>query len=173
MAYELTRDKYLLPEECESLKGVLTRFKLRSARDVVFIETLLATGARSSEILKLTRADLNAGLKSVYVRATKNSRDREIPLPQDLFERLEKISPDVGRIFPFTYNNALRIWHLYRPVKKGLHALRHTAALNFYQRTKDVKLLQTYLGHRSLVNTMIYVDFTASFEDLRRALNGD
>ncbi len=164
---ELTRSKYLLEDE----EAALRRALVGGSRDVLVLELLLYTGARAGEILQLVPSDLNWNNRSVYLRGTKKSRDREIPLPRDLYSRLVHLVPGKGaRLFPFGYDNLRRIWLLYRPVDKGLHSLRHTAAINLYKKTRDIKLVQLFLGHRSLTNTQIYTEFVYSQEALRSVL---
>lgn len=167
---ELTRDKFLSEEEFTQLRTILSKLQAKEPRNTALLELMIATGARCGEILQLTKGDLNAVDCSVYIRGTKNSRDREIPIPRDLFHRINALPPEVGRIFAISYNRLNQIWLEYRPAAKGLHSLRHTAAIHLYKRTKDIKLTQLFLGHRSLNNTQIYTEFIYSQEELRRAL---
>ncbi len=168
---ELTRDKYLNDEELRNLNNTLQRNKDSDVRNCALLELMLVSGGRCAEILSLTRSDLNLVEVSVYLRGKKRSRDREIPIQGQLIDRLASLC-EVGRLFPIGYHQLRNIWDLYRPAKKSLHSIRHTAALNLYRKTKDIKLVQTFLGHRSMTNTEIYLSFVSSQEDLRRALVG-
>ncbi len=170
---EITIDKYLLPQEEAELRLGIKLSRKDHPRDSALLEVMLATGARCSEILKLTVDDLNEEHTSIYLRATKRSKDREIPIPKELFQGLVKLSPpNRTRIFPFSYDNLWLIWQKYRPAKKGLHSLRHTFAINLYKRKRDIKLVQLALGHRSLMNTQIYLDFVYSQEQLLKMNQG-
>ena len=42
------------------------------------------------------------------------------------------------------------------PDKYNVHSLRHTFAVEFYQKTKDIVVLQRLLGHSDIKATMIY-----------------
>lgn len=130
----------------------------------------LHTGARAQEILNLTRADLDELQNSLYITGLKGSSDREIPLPKflgrTLANHIKPLAPG-ERLFPLTYNRLRQIWVIYRPSEKKFHSLRHTFAIRTYLRTKDVRLLQIALGHRSILNTMIYVDFAYSQSALK------
>lgn len=182
MAYQLTHQKYLSDDEAKALDITLNRFLYHphgtyEFRDVTIILLLLATGARASEVLNLRPKDLSIPNESVFLRGLKNSFDREIPLPRELFSRVLKLcAAPLGaeeRIFPIALRTLQNIWHQYRPSpQKGIHSLRHTFALNLYRKTKDIRLTQMALGHKSIMNTMIYADYTYKVEEFRKALVG-
>jgi integrase/recombinase XerC len=170
--YELTKAKYLLDEEVEHLTSTLTRFQNTDARNCTLIWLALLTGGRASELLALTPNDLDHAEKSVFIRGLKGSRDRELPIPPWLFNKLTELTPEDGRLFPITYVRFYQIWCEYRPVKKKLHALRHTFAITLYRKTKDLHLIQQALGHKSVSNTLIYSQFQYRMPELRRAMVG-
>lgn len=173
----MNRTKYLLENELSQLNTLLTNIsknpKATSAenRDATLLWLLINTGGRATEILNLKFQDLNLNDETVFIKGIKNSNDRELPLPPWLFARLTRSpqAPD-SRIFPISYNRLRQIWQLYRPVAKKLHSLRHTFAIRLYSRTKDLRLLKTALGHRSISNTMIYADYLYQREELRKLL---
>lgn len=136
------------------------------------IWTALRTGARAQELLNLQKADLNAYDESVFIRGLKGSNDREIPLPSELFKRLQSYaeSQPGAALFPISYHRLYQIWELYRPIPKKFHALRHTFAIELYQKTKDLRLVQVALGHRNITNTMIYADYVYSQQELRKLI---
>lgn len=172
MRYELSKAKYLLDSEYDALIGTLERFKEKDARNVTLLFMAVFTGARASELLNITSADLDHTEKAVLIRGLKGSDNREMPLPAWLFDRLAAIAPEVGRVFPISYVRFYQIWCDYRPVKKKLHALRHTFAIRLYRKTNDIRLLQVALGHRSWGNTMIYAAYQYKTAELRRAMLG-
>jgi integrase/recombinase XerC len=55
-------------------------------------------------------------------------------------------------------------------VPKKFHSLRHTFAIELYQKTKDLRLVQVALGHRNITNTMIYADYVYSQQELRKLI---
>lgn len=170
--YELTKAKYLLDEEQAHLVSTLERFKDKDPRNCTLIWTALHTGARATELLNIRYEDVDGYGETVYIRGIKDSDNREIPIPSWLCKRLLALTPKDGRLFPITYNRFRQIWQDYRPVKKKLHCLRHTFAINLYRKTKDVKLLQMALGHRNWNNTMIYANYQYKTSELRKALLG-
>jgi integrase len=170
--YSLNKSKYLTDFEFKRLLSILDSFELKDERNVLLIRMALATGARAKELLSLRKADLDAHEKTVFIRGLKGSSDRELPLKSQLFDQLLRHADQVpgDYIFPISYNRLRQIWQLYRPVHKKFHCLRHTFAIQIYKKTKDVRLLQMALGHRNIVNTMIYADYVYSKEELRKLL---
>ena len=173
---DLTRLKYLLPDEVAQLYVILHKFENSSLRDVLLIRLALETGARASELLLLKPSDVNHDDKSLYIFGLKGCRDREIPLRAETYKLLVRLlaltsSPfTTDRIFPISYRRLNQIWNHFRPVKKKLHACRHYFSLELYQRTHDLKLVQLALGHRNLSSTSIYLDFAYGLSEMRRIL---
>ncbi len=168
--YEMNREKFLDDREQRIL---LKELKL-SNRNELFIMLALKTGARQSELLAITPMDINVESQTVFIKGLKGSNDREMPVEPVLFEAL--VAKTVGlkedqRIFPFCRQRLFQIWEWYRPnPNKGFHSLRHTFAINLYKRLKDIMLVKTALGHRSIKNTLIYANYVYSTEELRRIL---
>lgn len=154
------------------MRKILTDFQDRDARNCLMIWVALRTGARAQEVLNITRSDLNAYDETIYIRGLKNSNDREIPVHSDLFARLHRFAEKQGgtKVFPISYDRLYQIWELYRPVPKKFHSLRHTFAIELYQKTKDLRLVQVALGHRNITNTMVYADYVYSQQELRKLI---
>lgn len=181
----LDKGKFLTKEEREALEATLERNKETSPRDVALIGLGLATGGRASELLALTKGDLSARDKSVHIAGLKGSKDRDIPLKNSLWDlvwNLAKDKADTDLIFDISYERLQDIWNQYRPQRKtgktedgrtkglGFHSLRHTVGVTLYQKHKNLKLVQQVLGHRSIQNTMIYIDVEYSTSELRKLL---
>lgn len=135
---------------------------------------LLKTGMRRSELLLLKKSDFNASSCTIYITATKNSLDRELPInDKRLVKRLEKHLRDkkeLDKIISLGYSTIRDAWYYYRPVKKKLHCLRHTFAVELYKKCKDIKLVKAALGHKSINNTLIYLDYINTKTDLKKYL---
>lgn len=160
MKYQLTKDKFLSVNEFEQLDSLLDRVK---DRDAALIKLARVTGARASEILSITREDVNFDEKAIYIRGLKDGRDRQIPIKPETFDWVIKYIP-----FNISYQRLDQIWAKWKPNRKKFHALRHTFAVELYKKHKDIKLVQLALGHRSINTTMVYVDYVYSQEELRR-----
>ena len=169
-SYSLNKNKYLLEPERLKLEYLLKSHLQDDSRNCLALLVGLHTGARAQELLNLTWEDLNASDESVYIRGIKGSNDREIPLSPWIFKALQRLERRKEEIFPISYNRLRQIWQLYRPVEKKLHALRHTFAIRLYQKTKDIRLVQVALGHRSITNTMIYADYIYTRDELRKLI---
>jgi integrase len=170
--YSLNKNKYLLPPEVDRLKKIISDFEVSDTRNCLLIGLALRTGARAQELLNLNLGDINAYDETVFIRGIKNSNDREIPLHADFFKRLHRFASeqDGRRLFPITYDRLYQIWLHYRPIPKKFHSLRHTFAIELYQKTKDLRLVQVALGHRNITNTMIYADYVYSQQELRKLI---
>lgn len=170
--YSLNKNKYLLPPEVQRLRQLLEDYQDRDPRNCFLLSLGLRTGGRARELLLLQKQDLNPYDQSVYVRGLKGSNDREIPLEGRFFEALMRFAAKTEgpRLFPIGYHRLHQIWELYRPIPKKFHSLRHTFAIELYQKTKDLRLVQVALGHRNITNTMIYADYVYSQQELRKLI---
>ncbi len=169
----LNATKFLSPEEQEQLETTLNKYRDKDIRNVALLDLALATGARASELLEIKRVNLNHSNKTVLFRGLKGSRDREIPVRTDLFNRLVKLSIESDKIFNIGYHQLRYIWCLYRPVKKKFHGLRHSFAINLFRKTKDLRLVQMALGHTSLTNVECYLRYEYETKEMRRLLLND
>lgn len=171
--YALSPDKYLSTEEEAYLRGVLAKYRDSDLRNTTLILLMLVCGLRSQEALNLRKEDFNFADRSVFIRTIKGGRHRIIPLTTDLVNRFQELfqKTEGEAIFKFSSMQLCRIWGEYRPCKKGSHALRHTAAKNIYQKTRDFSLAQAFLGHKSILTTAIYLQIQVSAEDMRAAVS--
>lgn len=170
--YSLNKNKYLLPPEAERLRLLLRDHLDRDRRNCLLLSLALRTGARARELLNTRKSDLNSYDETVFIRGLKGSNDREIPLESRFFQTLSRFAETAKEdlLFPIGYHRLHQIWDLYRPVPKKFHSLRHTFAIELYQKTKDLRLVQVALGHRNITNTMIYADYVYSQQELRKLI---
>ncbi len=173
--YSLNKNKYLLPPELEELKRLVQAHRSRDTRNCLLLELAWRTGGRAQELLNIRFSDLNIHDQTVFIRGIKGSNDRELPLPSDFFKELFRYASPLKSgsdqlLFPISYDRLYQIWDLYKPAAKKFHSLRHTFAIELYQKTKDIRLLQVALGHRNIANTMIYADYVYSQTELRKLI---
>ena len=167
MSYQLSKDKHLTDEELEHFKRNL---KSATPFNKTLILMLLHTGARASEVLNITEADLDHKQKTVMIRGLKDSNDRELPLPPKLFAetaRLARENPN-GKPFDISYQRLYQIWRFHCPVEKGPHSARHTVGLNLYKKHNNLNLVKLVLGHKAISNTMIYAEYAFTQNELRK-----
>lgn len=174
--YGLDQTKFLTEDEWTRFEIVAKR-ELGSTRvrDALLMLLALRTGARATELLEIRPKDFFPGTRTVLIHGVKGSKDRELALPNYLADALsryieDKAIADDARVFDFSYAYLRKIWLWYRPAKKTFHSLRHTFGLNVYIKTKDIRLVQTALGHVSISNTLIYVDYAYSLREMRQII---
>lgn len=171
MSNEITTRKFLTESEEKSLREDL---RLCSLRDRLILQILLDLGPRGAELREIRPEDIDLKAKSIEIRGKKGSRSRQFPLSGVLLRDLEAFIKErdcaAGEpIFAVSATTLKEIWYRVRPNKaKGIHSLRHTFAVRLYERTRDIRLVQIALGHRSINSTMVYADFVDSKETMRR-----
>ena len=176
----LTEAKFLTEDELRPTQVLLNNQRNRASvtkteyRDSILLRLILSTLARGVEILKLTPASLGSG--AVTIKAAKGSNDRTVPLPKPFMRELKDYCKDIPRdqrIFPITTRQLRRIWDKYRTNdQKGAHAIRHTGALKFYTKNRDIKALQYLLGHKRLKSTEIYLDYVENAQRIKSCMKG-
>jgi integrase len=91
----------------------------------------------------------------------KGSRKRLLPLPDDLARLL--LQAPSGHLFPSPRGGHLSPHWVGTLVSRALadgttmHQLRHLCATEVHEQTRDLRLVQTLLGHASLATTQRYV----------------
>jgi integrase/recombinase XerD len=134
-------------------------------------------GLRINEALRLRLGDINWSKRILAVRATKNKRERLVPVteegivPLSNYVRLERprtlahdfIFVNVGRRGfgqPFCYRSWAAICDQARRAagtpRVHAHAFRHTFATNMAEGGMPLDALQRVLGHRHIDTVMIY-----------------
>lgn len=168
--YSLNSQKFLSESELKQLEFTLEKNKHKDVRNYLLISTTLAIGSRAEETLAIKKTDLNPSNRTIFVKGLKGSNDGEIPVKKQLFDELWKYAQTIpgDRLFDISYPRLVQIWNEYRPCKKKFHSLRHTFALRIYHKTRDIRLLQLALRHRSINSTMVYADFVYSNQEMRR-----
>jgi integrase len=148
--------------------------KRTERRDALMILIALRSGARASEVLRLKPEDFMPKSNRLFFIGLKGSKDREIVLPEYLASAIGsylKDNPALKLIFPIHYMTLHYAWTKYRPNRdRNFHSLRHTFGLNAYKKTKDIRLVQHALGHKSITNTLIYVDYAYSSREMRKLI---
>lgn len=168
MSYDL-QDPSKFHTEAEKARNA-AKIKALPLRDRTYFSLLIATGARATEGLNVTKRDLNPEAQTVRIKGIKGSKTRTIPLPAGLFNDLWSLcesSPD-GKAFNVGYSMMQKTW--YKISDKKLHALRHDFAVALYRKTKNIRLVQLALGHVELENTLVYAHLVDGEDQLRQAL---
>jgi integrase len=130
-----------------------------------FCEVLVDTGLRTGELFKLRGRDVDEDARVIYLWDTKNGKSRSVPLTTRALEALRrnhKVDTDVP-LFTFTQDSFSHAWKKMKGMiglgtdKEFIpHCLRHTCASRLVQRGVDLRVIQEFLGHRSINTTVRY-----------------
>lgn len=144
---------YLSQDEIEQMLDVC-----KEQRDLWLIVMLcLSTGARWSEIEKVSRSQI--GMGRITFTKTKGKRNRTVPVAPWLLAMLPKRP---GRLFSDCYaefEKAIRRANIKLPAGQSTHVLRHTFASHFMMNGGNILVLQRILGHTDIKMTMRYAHF--------------
>ena len=169
----LEPQKYLNRSEIALLPAVLGL-----DRDSLLIRTAFTSGGRELELSRLTKRDVGLSTPTItYREPAKDSHARTVAISEELATLLLKLPTDhAGRLFPICPRMMRYIWHKKRPetIDKSFKALRHSFAVELYRATKDILMVQRAMGHKSLINTLIYaacVDYEESMQKNQGALD--
>lgn len=172
MYYQIDKTKHLTDREIIDLKSNLLSSPINGIEKLC-LELLLNTGARTSEVLKLTVQDFDFDSHIVFVRGIKGSSNRSVPVNEDLMKRLKanfgtENLHEKSRPFNFTDRHLRNLWYQVRPCNKPAHTLRHTYAIEIYKKFRDIRLVQYLLGHRNINNTLVYSNYVYTTEELTK-----
>lgn len=170
---ELKPVKILSPQERKRL------FECSSAFLVPIILMALKTGMRRGEILGLRWEDVDMEGHNIFVRRTKSGKMRVLPIHPELYEVLAAVSRSRGgeHVFCDSAGNrrsdfgAIRTSFELAVKRAGLgkltfHDLRHNFATELVQKGADLRTVQEYLGHSTLLMVQRYSHVT---EGIRRS----
>jgi integrase len=149
-------------EELNALRLLSHWGKLDHAEAVV---VLIDTGLRGGELWRLEGRDCDLTQGLLHIWQTKNQHPRSVPMTDRVRHIIEtRRALHSGPLFPRS-NNA---WfeHVWGRMKAALdlsqdtqfvpYALRHTCASRLIQRGVNLKVVQEWLGHRSISITLRY-----------------
>jgi len=122
-------------------------------------------GLRAAEIAQLEAADLVDGV--IRVRESKGGGESSVPLSPALAEVLERCPlPSSGWLFPAKrgagHLSRVRICQIANRylhsigITQTLHTLRHAYGTALYRATRDLRLTQELMRHRSVQSTVGY-----------------
>lgn len=165
--------KFLSQDERSYIETFCTERIETDTRNSVMILTALHSGCRPQELLNLTWDDINILNGEIFVKSLKDGAPRAVVVPKvvrDGLSKLKAMSPD--KPFNISYQRMAEIWNDYRPTKqKTLRSLRHSFAMRAYERTKDIRFVQYAMGHKSISNTMVYLQYSYSAQEFKKLMN--
>lgn len=173
--------EYLTPKEIEELMTVAKKRGRNSHRDSTMILLAYRHGLRVSELCNLRWEQLDLEAAQLHVRRLKGSLPTVHPLwgvelralrklkrehPDSPFVFLtERGSPISHAGFRKTLTRISEASSLAFPVHP--HMLRHACGFKLANEGRDTRIIQQYLGHKNIQNTVRYTELASSrFNDL-------
>ncbi|MBP5698806.1 MAG: site-specific integrase [Alphaproteobacteria bacterium] len=171
----------------EELNDLLAEIKKHSYS--VYLMALISAdcGLRAGEIFKLTWADVSLETQMLFLRDTKNGRNRYAYMTNRVFYELSKLKQREGNEFVFQGRNGNKIEHVSRTFERAVralglnngitdrrqkvvfHSLRHTFASRLVQRRVSLYEVKELLGHSDIAMTQRYSHLAD--ETLREAVS--
>lgn len=158
----------------------------RAFMEKLIVEMLYSLGIRRAELIGLNDSDISFSAGEIKVTG-KRSKQRVIPIPKDLLDKIKKWQllrdnnyreTDNSPLFAIkgkriTANQVYYIVHTSlnssSAKKRSPHALRHTFASSMLNGGADLDSVREFLGHTSLDTTQIYTH--VSFKEIKKAYN--
>lgn len=173
--YEVPRMKYKIPLPFVLSKHDTLAFidSIPNLKHKAFIVLLYSAGLRLSEVTHLRCEDIRRKEQRIFIRASKNRRERFALLSSSALEILEIYWRTHGKpmdwLFPGRNPGApistttganyiqrhLEFLGWTSPVSS--HTFRHCFATHLYEQGEDLLSIKNYLGHSSINSTTLYV----------------
>lgn len=156
------------PDQIREMKEYLLH---KSYRDYFLFAFGINSGLRIGDILPLRVMDV-ASATHLRIKEQKTGKIRKVRITLALQQEIEKYTKGLASsdyLFPSRQGNKpisrIMAWKIINEAAKivgiegaiGTHTLRKTFGYHFYQRTKDVAMLQEILGHSSPSVTLRYI----------------
>ena len=162
---------YLTRDEVTALLRSAKKSR-HGARNHAMILIAYRHGLRASEVTNLRVSDLDLSTGTIYCRRAKNSRSSLHPMKPDEVGALQKVLQQrklQASDYVFQSERAEKMsrsafWRIVSqagdlaelPVKAYAHQLRHACGYYLANRGCDLRLIQDYLGHKQIQNTVRY-----------------
>lgn len=163
-------------EKIHQIKELLIH---RSYRNYFLFFMGINSGLRISDILSLRVCEVKAATH-LKIREKKTGNSRRILLTDTLRNEIEKYCrslDDSDYLFPSRNGNKpisrIQAWNIINSAARdvgiedaiGTHSMRKTFGYHFYQKYKDLALLQQIFGHSSQSVTLRYIGITDDMID--------
>ena len=167
---------YLTKEEMERLLNAPNINKKNGLRDRAMFELMYSSGLRVSELVNLTKSELNIPEKILKIKG-KREKTRLIPVGEIAMDYLlrylnesrnkNKFANESKYLFINKQGKPISRQHFFIQVRKyaleaGItktispHTLRHSFATHLLENGADLRLVQELLGHTNVETTQIY-----------------
>jgi integrase len=133
---------------------------------IPIVITLLNTGMRKGEALRLEWKDVDLTNRMLTVRTSKNNESRTLPINQVLFDLFTDLKRKAISGYVFCHENGSPYREIYYGVKSAekragildadIHTCRHTFASWLAMKGVDIRVIQVLMGHKTIAMTMRY-----------------
>ena len=164
------------------LNDLLAEIKKHSYN--IYLMALISAdcGLRAGEIFKLTWADISLEEKMLFLRDTKNGKNRYAYMTNRVFEEFSNLQRQEGNQFIFQSKNGNKIEHVSRTFERAVkalglnngitdrrqkvvfHSLRHTFASRLVQKRVSLYEVKELLGHSDIAMTCLLYTSDAADE---------
>lgn len=170
-------EKLSMSKEAKKLPSVLSQSEVQqliwsytNTKHKLIIKLSYGCGLRVSEVVALRTKDVDFDRHVLTVRWWKWNKDRQIPLPNSLYDELQSLlslteadsfvfeSERWGMLTTTTLQKIFHQWCKRIGIKKDVtfHSLRHSFATHLLEQGTDIRYVQTLLGHANIRTTQIY-----------------
>jgi integrase/recombinase XerD len=177
------------PRREKTLPNVLSKEEVKSILDAPYnlkhramLSMIYSCGLRRSELLNLTKLDIDSKRMVVVIRMAKGKKDRIVPLSPKILILLRDYykcyhpkqylfeGQDGGRYSEKSLENVFKQSLLKARIEKPatMHWLRHSYATHLLESGTDLRYIQDLLGHKSSKTTEIYTHVsTKNIQNIR------
>ena len=170
----------------DEVRRLIAAIRMEQSRTCLW--TIYSLGLRLSEGTSLQVGDIDAARSFVHIHRGKGSVDRYVPLPASTLDALRHywtthrnprlLFPALGRgrtqghsatepvpiaTIQGTFRRVVAQVGIQKRV--SVHTLRHSYATHLLETGVNLRLIQKYLGHKSLQTTTIYLHLTRHGEE--------
>jgi type 1 fimbriae regulatory protein FimB len=175
--------EYLTPDEVEKLLATSKTVSRNATRDYAILLLMYRHGLRVSELCHLKLSDVNLELGEVHINRLKGSDGGPHPMHAGesaairawLKERESmQVPAECDTLFVSERRQPMSRFTINVLVEKigaaaGLealdihpHSLRHSCGYSLVNRNVDIRVIQSYLGHRQISSTIRYTKLNGS-----------
>lgn len=174
----------LTKEEVDRLLSCVTPFN-----NYVYLVLVYTCGLRLNEALNIEVSDIHRESMKIHIHRGKGAKDRYVPLPHSTLKLLEKywlshrnpklIFPrtqtnkegvPVNQFATETINKSAAQYAMRQALKRAkinkksvsIHTLRHCYATHLLESGVNLRYIQIYLGHSTILSTLVYLHLTAA-----------
>jgi integrase len=171
------RRKHLSGDEARRVIEGAGKVGRQPDRDKLLLTMLFRHGLRLSEAtdLRWSDFDLEGKQRTLFVRRLKGSKDSTHTLEPDTVRMLKRakeqsdgnyvfrserggpLSPQIVQLIVARAGEVAGLSFKVHP-----HQLRHACGFYLAEQGTDTRLIQDYLGHKSIANTVVYTDTSAT-----------